>query len=575
MGFLLCAVSGLAQTPITLVDLANSSWRYHDSGQDLSATNWQARVFPSETNWPAGLPLFGVESSSPYPYPLAVRTPVVLGAGRVTYYFRTHFTVAQDPAQLLLTATAYLDDGAVIYLNGTEVARVRMPAGAVTAATRASSIAFPEGLASQLNLSSASLVQGDNVLAVEVHQNSDTTSDAAFAMSLQATAATLPSITTPGEPASRTNAQGVATTLTIAADGLPTPALQWYKNGSPLPGETGNSLNLIGSPTENGDYFVVVSNFVGSVTSRTAVVFFIADNTPPQLLFAKGNGEDLFTITVAFSEPPDDIVASDNFIWEVVSALDDSVIFVAFADLSDGTNVTLITENPRNVGESYFLRTSGDIPDLFGNLLLAGAVLPVALFDTPFLIDNNFTQAWRYEVTGANLGTAWTNAAFDDSSWSNGFAVLDGILTAPDAMPLNCRTELPNNFEAVRTCLTLSNELNTAQLPSVYFRTRFQFQGNPAHSLLRLTMLVDDAAVFYLNGAELLRPGMPSGPITRSTFADRTVGNPHFETFEVLALGLIEGENVLAVEVHQDSLTSPDLTFGLRLQGIVPALPPP
>ena len=49
-----------------------------------------------------------------------------------TNYFRTHFTWNGPTTGAALRATAMIDDGAVIYLNGQEAARVRIAAGAVT-----------------------------------------------------------------------------------------------------------------------------------------------------------------------------------------------------------------------------------------------------------------------------------------------------------------------------------------------------------------------------------------------------------------------------------------------------------
>ena len=55
----------------------------------------------------------------------------------LTTYFRRTFTVS-DPASIAaLTLHLVRDDGAVVYLNGTEIARSNMPTGTITSATRA------------------------------------------------------------------------------------------------------------------------------------------------------------------------------------------------------------------------------------------------------------------------------------------------------------------------------------------------------------------------------------------------------------------------------------------------------
>src|SRR5262249_13351454 len=75
---------------------------------------------------------------------------------------------------------------------------------------------------------------------------------------------------------------------------------------------------------------------------------------------------------------------------------------------------------------------------------------------------------------------------------------------------------------------------------------------------------IDDGAVFYLNGQEIYRLAMPTGIITQATFATRTVGDAALEgPFDVPAAGLVRGDNVLAVEVHQANTTSSDIVFGM------------
>jgi hypothetical protein len=132
---------------------------------------------------------------------------------------------------------------------------------------------------------------------------------------------------------------------------------------------------------------------------------------------------------------------------------------------------------------------------------------------------------------------------------------------------------LPATGEPVGTCLlSLSNAAGTAQISAAYFRTRFNFSGDAAHSVLSVQAIIDDAAVFYLNGTELFRLGLPDGPVSYATLANRTVGLAVPEFRELAPRGLVQGENVLAVEVHQDSLLSADLTMGLSVTAIVPAL---
>jgi len=83
--------------------------------------------------------------------------------------------------------------------------------------------------------------------------------------------------------------------------------------------------------------------------------------------------------------------------------------------------------------------------------------------------------------------------------------------------------------------------------------------------LLRLRR--DDGAVVYLNGEEILRSNMPEGAIDANTFANaEIIGNNESLLNEYpVALNLVNGTNVLAVEIHQINLTSSDISFDLEL----------
>ena len=73
--------------------------------------------------------------------------------------------------------------------------------------------------------------------------------------------------------------------------------------------------------------------------------------------------------------------------------------------------------------------------------------------------------------------------------------------------------------------------------------------------------------ILYLNGTEIYRTNMPTGPITYVTFTSgggTPDENAFFETSVDPGL-LVNGTNVLAVEIHQRNLTSSDISFDLKL----------
>ena len=71
------------------------------------------------------------------------------------------------------------DDGAVVYVNGSEAFRTNMPSGTISAGTRASTAIAnsAESIFTSVSLSASLLRSGPNVIAVEVHQSDPTSSD--------------------------------------------------------------------------------------------------------------------------------------------------------------------------------------------------------------------------------------------------------------------------------------------------------------------------------------------------------------------------------------------------------------
>jgi hypothetical protein len=81
-------------------------------------------------------------------------------------------------------------------------------------------------------------------------------------------------------PVGQTVSAGGNITLVSYATGIPDPAYQWLKNGTPIPGANAAVYNIPSAMRTNaGSYSVVASNATGSVTSAVAVVAY--NNTAP------------------------------------------------------------------------------------------------------------------------------------------------------------------------------------------------------------------------------------------------------------------------------------------------------
>jgi len=148
------------------------------------------------TNEGAGPSGFRVETGGSAAQRMPTNTAVSAGAD--TKYFRTVFVVTGDVETASLQLRAVVDDGAVFYLNGAEVLRLNMPAGDITRTTPAVTNVLGAILSSNCTLSAASLAEGTNVLAAEVHQASDGTNDFLFGavLSLSITNRALPRVPT-------------------------------------------------------------------------------------------------------------------------------------------------------------------------------------------------------------------------------------------------------------------------------------------------------------------------------------------------------------------------------------------
>ena len=114
--------------------------------------------------------------------PLTPTTDLPLGP--TTYYFRHEFSFDGDPGEADLTFNGIVDDGAVLYLNGTEVARINMPEGVIAAETFAATPVGDPAFRGAVTIPADQLVAGSNVLAAEVHQAAADGGDMVFGLEL-------------------------------------------------------------------------------------------------------------------------------------------------------------------------------------------------------------------------------------------------------------------------------------------------------------------------------------------------------------------------------------------------------
>jgi len=188
----------------------------------------------------------------------------------------------------------------------------------------------------------------------------------------------------------------------------------------------------------------------------------------------------------------------------------------------------------------------GDQPDTDPSNNQAAAVLAAGIMD---LIPAG--SAWRYLDNGSDAGTAWRSVNFSDSNWSLGFAKL-GYGEGDEATVVNAGPSPTNH------------------IITTYFRQTFHVDDPADFGSLLLSLKRDDGAIVYLNGNEVFRSNMPTGAVSHVTLAASTTSGPDETAWFSTSLNsnlLYSGANVLAVETHQDSAASDDLSFDLTLVG--------
>ena len=163
---------------------------------------------------------------------------------------------------------------------------------------------------------------------------------------------------------------------------------------------------------------------------------------------------------------------------------------------------------------------------------------------------------WSYLDDGSDQGFSWREQDFDDSSW----AVGEG--------------EFGYGDRGEDTVVSYGDDDENKHI-TTYFRRKFEVTDADAFSSLNLRLVYDDGAAVYLNGVEIVRQNLEPDANYASLATD-TVRNAGFENYNVPIGALKNGSNVLAVEIHQRSPSSRDISFNAELLGLgaVPLMVP-
>jgi hypothetical protein len=575
-GLLMLAGIGVSQAQTLTLMPWNNQWRYLIT--NALPTGFSASNYPAQAGWPVGPGPLSYDGTTHEVMPGGVPASMTLLATNfnnmfvTSFYFRTTFTLTTNPNNLIVTGTAVADDGAVIYVNGREVQRLGMNTGTVTHNTFANrgGEVRDAGRVESFSIASSNFVQGVNVIAASVHQQNGTSSDVVWGMTITAQVVLPVVITT--QPEDQTAELGQRATFSVGVTGS-NPTYRWYSNNVPilpLAGATNSSYQTpVATAGMNGAiYHVVVSNVLGAVRSSNAVLTVVQDTTGPLITLVSQWPGESNSLRVDFNEAVTQVTAENESNY-VVHLLGSTATLSVTQSSWGGNYVRLRTGSVIDPDSNYVVCIYGLADNrnnrTFGDC--AGATFQVSTNIFPMA-----SCGWDYAPTVVDNHldmTNWTatNFVYDPGDWG-----LNGCgLFYFDRVSLSFGCSFDNGYE-------IANLVGTQ-----YFRKRFAVPpGLGTNVSAVITNMVDDGAVYYINGREIFRQNVPpTTPITYATTASSSV-NATCQSFAVQVGHLLNPgtNNVLAVELHQfgdeqlnnDNIFDASLTLRYPRTPIVPNL---
>ena len=554
-------------TPAQVVKLLdyNNAVRFNHT-DNLDGVAWTARAF-DDFAWPSGPGLLAFEDNASI-VPL-IRTvlpsPVNLTPAGHAVYFRAHFYYPSDrPA--ILTLSNYVDDGAVFYLNGTEMKRVRVTANPVNHLTLATS-SITESTVDVFESAVTNLVAGENVLAVSVHQNSTTSGDIVFGSTIWAEV--IDPINIAEQPQDQVVQLNQSFAFSMAATGT-LPSYQWQFMAT----NSGDFVN-IGTATyptysqtwaavgQAGSFRCIVTNLISAVTSQVATLTLLPDLVPPRLLGAIAS-DTTNNIIATLSEPVLFATATNPNNYRITELGGTNVMVVTNVQVNNSQGrVRLWTvQRWQGVPPRDYLLTVNNLADTATNPIAPDTRIGIAFWRPAVPMNAFWNWCEDFDLTGQD----WTSPAYNEATneWYSG-----GQWIIPD-----------QNWDPVGRALfyfpvaplggyTVSggplNTVLTFGRTTYYFRTRFVLPPNTSSAgVIKFGYLVDDGAVFHLNGVEVMRVSVPPGPLAYATLASGQRGSFAYaqSSQDLTVTNLMGGTNILAVELKPAS-TLPFVEYGI------------
>jgi hypothetical protein len=219
-----------------------------------------------------------------------------------------------------------------------------------------------------------------------------------------------------------------------------------------------------------------------------------------------------------------------------------------FASLTNGLRTTAYTDSAVTNGVTYYYVVAAVRSGAESSYSSPASVTARGTSPVPVTLVAP-GSLWRYLDDGSNQGTIWRTTNYSEAGWRAGAA------------------ELGYGGDGEATLLR-SNRADGTRIITTYFRKTFAVSNAWALTNVTLGLLRDDGGIVYLNTNEIFRSNMTNDVVdysTRALVAVSSADESTFFTTNVNPALFVNGTNLLAVEIHQQSTNSSDVSFDLYL----------
>src|SRR5258705_758583 len=177
LSFFHVSAAGAAETVLVP---EGATWKYYIGTNEPSPADipaWRQKDF-NDVNWPSGQMPIGYSSAAPRTgHEATIATQITPTGVGVTLYFRKTFVLNNLANLTGLNWTVWVDDGAVISINGEEVGRLNAPPTGELAYNAACLTPGQEVTMSGTYTNISNLLVGDNVLTIHALNSATASSD--------------------------------------------------------------------------------------------------------------------------------------------------------------------------------------------------------------------------------------------------------------------------------------------------------------------------------------------------------------------------------------------------------------